>query len=126
MHQRITVFCHYNRLHLHIIRSRRTRGYTMYPPYSNLAEVELYFRPTEGAISTILHLSLSHLEKKDTYFRMLFINFSSAFNTKGDDCGLQKILLHPHPTQQPWLHGKGHHVPGTSHLRRPHWDHEHH
>uniref|UniRef100_A0A3B1J1U4 Reverse transcriptase domain-containing protein n=1 Tax=Astyanax mexicanus TaxID=7994 RepID=A0A3B1J1U4_ASTMX len=33
------------------------------------------------AITTTLHLSLTHLEKKDTYVRMLFIDFSSAFNT---------------------------------------------
>ncbi|KAK3518582.1 hypothetical protein QTP70_004083 [Hemibagrus guttatus] len=38
-------------------------------------------RSTDDAISTTLHLSLTHLENKDTYVRMLFINFSSAFNT---------------------------------------------
>ncbi|KAK3522953.1 hypothetical protein QTP86_010318 [Hemibagrus guttatus] len=36
---------------------------------------------TDNAISTTLHLSLTHLENKDTYVRMLFIDFSSAFNT---------------------------------------------
>ncbi|KAK3574170.1 hypothetical protein QTP86_003834 [Hemibagrus guttatus] len=35
----------------------------------------------DDAISTTLHLSLSHLENKDTYVRMLLIDFSSAFNT---------------------------------------------
>ncbi|KAK3539837.1 hypothetical protein QTP70_013422 [Hemibagrus guttatus] len=35
----------------------------------------------DDAISTTLHLSLTPLENKDTYVRMLFIDFSSAFNT---------------------------------------------
>ncbi|KAK3540458.1 hypothetical protein QTP70_031011 [Hemibagrus guttatus] len=38
-------------------------------------------RSTDDAISTTLHLSLTHMENKDTYVRMLFIDFSSAFNT---------------------------------------------
>ncbi|KAK1791048.1 hypothetical protein P4O66_002092 [Electrophorus voltai] len=36
---------------------------------------------TDDAISTTLHLALTHLDKKGTYVRMLFIDFSSAFNT---------------------------------------------
>ena len=36
---------------------------------------------TDDAITTPLHLALTHLDKKDTYIRMLFIDFSSAFNT---------------------------------------------
>ncbi|KAK3530554.1 hypothetical protein QTP86_027916 [Hemibagrus guttatus] len=38
-------------------------------------------RSTEDAISTALHTSLSHLEYPSTYVRMLFVDFSSAFNT---------------------------------------------
>ena len=38
-------------------------------------------RSTEDAISTMLHFTLSHLDKKNTYARILFIDFSSAFNT---------------------------------------------
>ncbi len=38
-------------------------------------------RSTDHAISTTLHLALTHLEQKDSYVRMLFIDFSSAFNT---------------------------------------------
>ncbi|TWW56974.1 RNA-directed DNA polymerase from mobile element jockey [Takifugu flavidus] len=38
-------------------------------------------RSTEDAVSTALHSVLSHLDNKDTYTRMLFIDFSSAFNT---------------------------------------------
>ena len=36
---------------------------------------------TDDAITTTLHLALTHLDKKDTCVRMLFIDFSSAFNT---------------------------------------------
>ncbi len=38
-------------------------------------------RSTDDAISSTLHLALTHLENKDCYVRMLFIDFSSAFNT---------------------------------------------
>ncbi|KAK3543291.1 hypothetical protein QTP70_014050 [Hemibagrus guttatus] len=38
-------------------------------------------RSTEDAISTAIHLALTHLDNNNTYFRMLFIDFSSAFNT---------------------------------------------
>ncbi|KAK3528503.1 hypothetical protein QTP70_000581 [Hemibagrus guttatus] len=37
-------------------------------------------RFTDNAFSTTLHLSLTHLDNKDTYVRMLFIYLSSAFN----------------------------------------------
>ncbi|KAK1784847.1 hypothetical protein P4O66_018282, partial [Electrophorus voltai] len=38
-------------------------------------------RSTDDAISAALHRSLAHLENKNNYVRMLFIDFSSAFNT---------------------------------------------
>ena len=38
-------------------------------------------RFTDGAISIALHTVLSHLDKRNTYVRMLFIDYSSAFNT---------------------------------------------
>ncbi|KAL0149199.1 hypothetical protein M9458_055433 [Cirrhinus mrigala] len=60
-------------------------------PYTNhhevLRTVDLFQfayrsnRSTEDAISSALHLTLTHLDKRDTYVRMLFIDFSSAFNT---------------------------------------------
>ena len=37
--------------------------------------------PTEDAISIALHTALSHLDTRNTYVRMLFIDYSSAFNT---------------------------------------------
>ncbi|KAI3354737.1 hypothetical protein L3Q82_004570 [Scortum barcoo] len=38
-------------------------------------------RSTEDAITLTLHTALSHLDQRDTYVRMLFIDYSSAFNT---------------------------------------------
>ncbi|KAK3527924.1 hypothetical protein QTP86_011782 [Hemibagrus guttatus] len=38
-------------------------------------------RSTEDAISTALHLALTHLDPNNTYILMLFIDFSSAFDT---------------------------------------------
>ncbi|KAI5609339.1 gastrula zinc finger protein XlCGF28.1-like [Silurus asotus] len=38
-------------------------------------------RSTEDAVSTALYSALTHLDKSNTYIRMLFIDFSSAFNT---------------------------------------------
>lgn len=35
----------------------------------------------DNTIAITPHLALIHLDKKDTYVRMLFIDFSSAFNT---------------------------------------------
>ncbi len=37
---------------------------------------------TDDAIAFTLHTALSHLENKNTYVRMLFVDYSSAFNTK--------------------------------------------
>ena len=38
-------------------------------------------RSTDDATSTALHLTLTHLETKDSYVRMLFLHFSSALST---------------------------------------------
>ncbi len=38
-------------------------------------------RSTDDAIAFTLHTALSHLENKKTYVRMLFMDYSSAFNT---------------------------------------------
>lgn len=38
-------------------------------------------RSTDDAVNTAIHTALTHLEGKDTYVRMLFIDYSSAFNT---------------------------------------------
>ena len=38
-------------------------------------------RSTDDAFAITLHTVLNHLDKRNTYVRMLFINYSSAFNT---------------------------------------------
>jgi hypothetical protein len=38
-------------------------------------------RSTDDTFSIALHTALSHLDKRKTYVRMLFIDFSSAYNT---------------------------------------------
>ena len=38
-------------------------------------------RSTDDAISIALHTALSHLDKRTTDVRILFIDYSSAFNT---------------------------------------------
>ena len=38
-------------------------------------------RTTDDAIAIALHSALSHLDKRNTYVRMLFIDYSSACNT---------------------------------------------
>ncbi|KAK3518362.1 hypothetical protein QTP86_018292, partial [Hemibagrus guttatus] len=50
-------------------------------------------RSTDDAITTILCLSLTHLDNKDTYARMLFIDFSSAFNTIIPQHLIEKLSL---------------------------------
>ncbi|KAI5086598.1 gastrula zinc finger protein XlCGF28.1-like [Silurus meridionalis] len=55
---------------------------TQLPP--SLDPMQFAYRPnrsTDDAISTTLHLALTHLDNKDSYVRMLFIDLSSAFNT---------------------------------------------
>ncbi len=50
----------------------------------NTAHTELAYhrnRSTDDAFAFTLHTALSHLEDKNTYVRMLFVGYSSAFNT---------------------------------------------
>jgi hypothetical protein len=49
-----------------------------------LDPLQFAYRPnrfTNDAISITLHTTFSHLDKRNTYVRMLFIDDSSAFNT---------------------------------------------
>ncbi|KAK1789041.1 hypothetical protein P4O66_014995 [Electrophorus voltai] len=67
-------------------------------------------RSADDAISTTLHLALTHLDKKGTYMRMLFIDFSSVFNTivprapdwKVDLTGLEYLPLQLDPGFLDW------------------------
>ncbi|KAK3517233.1 hypothetical protein QTP70_001244 [Hemibagrus guttatus] len=47
----------------------------------------------DNAITTTLHLSLTLLDNKDTYVRILFIDFSSAFNTIIPQHLIEKLSL---------------------------------
>ncbi len=38
-------------------------------------------RSTDDTVSVTFHTALSHLDQRDTYVRMLFLDYSSAFNT---------------------------------------------
>ncbi|KAK3510664.1 hypothetical protein QTP70_012820 [Hemibagrus guttatus] len=61
-------------------------------------------RSTADAIAAALHLSLSHLEDKDTYIRMLFIYYSSTFNTVIPHKLTHRLFaLGLHPTLCDWL-----------------------
>ena len=50
----------------------------------SLDPLQFAYRPntsTAVAISLTLHTALSHLDQRDTFVRMLFIDYSSALNT---------------------------------------------
>ena len=49
-------------------------------------------RSTEDAIATTLHSTVSHLERGNSYARLLFVDFSSAFNTILPDRLVTKLL----------------------------------
>ena len=48
-----------------------------------LDPLQFSYRPNRSTdvISITLHTALSHLDKRNTYVRMLFIDYSSAFDT---------------------------------------------
>ncbi len=61
-------------------------------------------RSTEDAIALTLHTALSHLENKESYVRMLFVDYSSAFNTIIPDILCNKLLqLQIPPTTCTWI-----------------------
>ncbi|KAK3507184.1 hypothetical protein QTP70_009525 [Hemibagrus guttatus] len=67
---------------------------TQLPP--SMDPMQFAYRPnrsTDDAITTTLHLSLTHLDNKDTYVQMLFIDFSSAFNTIIPQHLIEKLSL---------------------------------
>ena len=55
---------------------------TIFP--ETLDPVQFAYRPnrsTDDAIYIALNTALSHMDKRNTYVRMLFIDYSSVFNT---------------------------------------------
>ncbi len=73
-------------------------------------------RSTDDAIALTLHTALSHLENKNTYVRMLFVDYSSAFNTivpatlvaKAPDSGTKQISVLLDPLLPDRLKSGGH------------------
>ncbi len=47
----------------------------------------------DDSLSTLLHLTLIHLENRNTYARILLIDFSSAFNTILPEQRIENMLL---------------------------------
>ncbi len=93
-------------------------------------------RSTYDAIATALHPALTHLDKTDTYVRLLFIDFSSAFNTiipqqlihKLVQLGLQESALSACSSDHQWCdrgESEQHQVPGCTHHRGPLLDQQH-
>lgn len=59
-----------------------------------LAPLQCAYRPnrsTSDAITAVLHYSMSHLKNKDSYIRMLFVDYSSAFDTLIPDKRTHKL-----------------------------------
>ena len=60
-------------------------------------------RSADDAIAITLHTALTHLDKRNTYVRMLFIDYSSAFNT----IVLSKLVIKPGSRPRPVQLGTG-------------------
>ncbi|KAL8566693.1 hypothetical protein ACOMHN_050342 [Nucella lapillus] len=61
-------------------------------------------RSTEDAINTVVHTVLHHLERPGTYARLLFLDFSSAFNTIQPHLMMRKLMvMDVNPTIIIWL-----------------------
>ncbi len=59
---------------------------------ASLEPLQLSYRSnssTDDAIAFTLHTALSHLENKNTYVRMLFVDYCSAFNTSACHTGFE-------------------------------------
>jgi hypothetical protein len=76
---------------------------TLYP-------LQFSFHPNRStddaiAITTTMHTALSHLDKRKTYVRMLFVDYSSVFNTIVPSKLIIKLELESHPVQLDLLMG---------------------
>jgi len=62
-------------------------------------------RSTSDALATITHLTVKHLESPAAYARLLFVDFSSAFNSIQPDILLRKLVqLKVNPFLIRWYH----------------------
>ncbi|TWW71086.1 thiamine pyrophosphokinase 1 [Takifugu flavidus] len=60
-------------------------------------------RSTSDAVAAALHYSLLHLENKDSYIRIFFIDYSSALNTVPHKLTHKLSILGLHPTLYDWV-----------------------
>ena len=61
-------------------------------------------KSTEDAILTLLHKLYDHLDKPKSYARVLFVDFSSAFNTIQPHILVEKLLaMHVNPVLIRWI-----------------------
>lgn len=64
--------------------NRLVRDFICFSLPGSLDQLQVVYRhnrSTDDAIALTLHTSLSHLEKRDMYARMLFVDYRSVFNT---------------------------------------------
>ena len=62
-------------------------------------------RSTEDAINTLLHEAYKHLERPKSYVRVLFLDFSSAFNTIQPHLMMEKLMrMDVNPALIQWVH----------------------
>ena len=62
-------------------------------------------KSVDDAVNTLLHIVLSHLDKSKTYTRLLFIDFSSAFNTIQAHILLRKLYdMHVNSNLIAWIY----------------------
>lgn len=72
-----------------------------HPPSSQCSKVQqcphqYAFRKNHSisdAVSSVIHSALTHLESRDSYIRLLFLDFSSAFNAIIPQTPANKLLL---------------------------------
>ena len=60
-------------------------------------------RATSGPIATALHSALTQRDKRNSYVRMLFLDYSSAFNTIVPSRLDSKLLLGIDPSLCNWI-----------------------
>ena len=86
---------------------RLVKDHITYTLSATLDPLQFAYRPnrsTDDAVTITLHTALSHLDKRNTYIRMMFIDYSSAFNTiLPSKCIVKLEALGLNPTLCNWV-----------------------
>ncbi|KAK3572757.1 hypothetical protein QTP86_007045 [Hemibagrus guttatus] len=82
-------------------------------------------RSVDDAVNMGLHFILQHLDKSGTYVRLLFVDFSSAFNTIIKTSGGTPLHSPTHHHEQHCTNSGVIQVPGHHHLSGPEVGHSH-